>query len=235
VGVPKTLRIIVAVPSHDVVPVLWAHDFANLASYSAGVFTANVFRDPEMEFQFGLALQMGTYLHEMRNEVLAAALESGATHLLWIDSDMRFPKESLLRLLGHNKAMVGINYSQRGLPESGRPPDFVAIKDIEGAKKLRTTEVSAGLEKVESLGFGLVLMDLRRLAPKLGERPWFDFARRPGGQLIGEDVFFCQKLTKAGVSIYVDHDLSRECAHIGSFEYRTTHAALREAPSGTDN
>jgi hypothetical protein len=233
---PRYLRIMVATPTHDVVPVMWAYDYANMAAHSVAAFTANVMRDPGVEFEFGLTLVKGTYLHLMRQELLETALQDGATHLLWLDSDMRFPKEALLRLLGHNKAIVGINYSQRGMPESG-PPDFVAIKSVEDGVKLRTTPLSVGLEKVEAIGFGLVLMDLRRIGPKLGDKPWFDFTwRKVGGGLIGEDVYFCRKVGAAGVSIYVDHDLSRDCAHIGSFEFRTDSvAALREVNRGADN
>lgn len=230
------LRIMVATPSHDTVPVMWAYDYASMAAHSTAAFTANLLEHPESVFEFGLTMVQGTYLHVMRQELMEGALATRASHVLWIDSDMRFPKNALLRLLAHNKAMVGINYSQRGISANGTAPDFVAVKSVEPGQKLRTSPLSVGLEEVEAIGFGLVLMDMRRVGPALGERPWFDFGRRPDGGLIGEDVYFCQKLRAAGVPIHVDHDLSRECAHIGQFEYRTDHVAtLRETASGTDN
>jgi len=33
-------------------------------------------------------------------------------------------------------------------------------------------------------------------------------------------VDFCLKAKKAGLEIWVDHDLSKECAHIGRLEYK---------------
>ena len=32
----------------------------------------------------------------------------------------------------------------------------------------------------------------------------------------GEDVYFCQKLSEAGVKLYVDHDVSQRIRHIGT-------------------
>ena len=39
-------------------------------------------------------------------------------------------------------------------------------------------------------------------------------------------MYFCRLLQKAGVPIYVDHDLSKECGHLGSFDFRLDHAQL---------
>jgi hypothetical protein len=35
----------------------------------------------------------------------------------------------------------------------------------------------------------------------------------------GEDIYFCRKARKAGHKIYLDHDLSKEIAHIGQYEF----------------
>ena len=35
----------------------------------------------------------------------------------------------------------------------------------------------------------------------------------------GEDVYFCQKLVDAGARLYIDHDLSVQVQHIGSYSY----------------
>jgi hypothetical protein len=36
---------------------------------------------------------------------------------------------------------------------------------------------------------------------------------------IGEDIFFCQQVQKAGYQIWCDQELSRETAHIGIFHF----------------
>jgi hypothetical protein len=35
----------------------------------------------------------------------------------------------------------------------------------------------------------------------------------------GEDWNMCEALEKAGVPIYVDHDLSKRIGHVGTFKY----------------
>jgi len=36
----------------------------------------------------------------------------------------------------------------------------------------------------------------------------------------GEDMYFCRKLFAAGEQIFIDHDLSNDCGHVGSLVYR---------------
>lgn len=217
-------RIAVAVPSHSVVPLGFAYDLANLAG-----FTASIVPDDTM---LSLLTNEGTYVHRMRQELLERSLGFDADWLLWLDSDMRFPKDALVRLLAHREAIVGVNYATRKLPVG-----FTALKR-EG-EWLATRESSAGLEEVESLGFGCVLMDLRRVVPALGEPPWFrnDFEPTPDGKLrpVGEDFFFCRRAREGGLRLFVDHDLSKLCAHVGTFDFRPGHAeAWQEGETSFD-
>jgi hypothetical protein len=122
--------------------------------------------------------------------------------------------------------MVGINYAQRGVPS-----DFVAIKTVglgAAGVKLRTTDESTGLEEVEAMGFGMVLMKTSALTgmPDPDEVPWFQNRHLGGEQWMGEDVFFCERFREAGGRIFVDHDLSKECRHVGQFEYTLAHARM---------
>jgi hypothetical protein len=58
-----------------------------------------------------------------------------------------------------------------------------------------------------------------------GGMPLFRYDWIPDrGVWIGEDYSFCQRARESGVRFHVDHDLSKDCAHIGAFEYRTEHA-----------
>jgi len=50
-------------------------------------------------------------------QILAeTALQQGATHLLWIDSDMKFPADMLMTFLRHDKPIIGINAMARSDP-----------------------------------------------------------------------------------------------------------------------
>lgn len=209
-------KIVILVPSHDLCPVTFAADLAQMYMTTAQALQEGV--------NLGLFVLPGTYIHSARQSLLEGAIAEGATHVLFLDSDMRIPPDALINLLAHNKQMVGINYSQRF-----SPPDFVAIKkaDYEGSKseKLVTDDESTGLEEVDAIGFGCVLIRCDALQSLPKKDPWFFFewSSKHRRQQVGEDVWFCRLVKKVGVTIYVDHDLSKRCRHIGSFEYTTAH------------
>ena len=83
-------------------------------------------------------------LPQNRDLLVKAGQESGATHCKWFDDDMRFPKDSILRLLEHDKEIVCANYRFRT-----RPKQFVSY--TKGKGYIRTTKKSRGLEKVTGI------------------------------------------------------------------------------------
>lgn len=198
------MQIVIAVPSHDTVPARFANDLAQLCAHSASTLPGAV----------ELLFLIGTYIHDAREQLAEAALQCGASHVLWMDSDMRFPRDALLRLLQRDVPMVGINYTTR-VP----PAVFVAKSN---GSRVRTLRGSIGLEEVDAIGFGLVLMRSEVITRTLAlGAPLFRYdwiAER--GRLLGEDYSFCGRARAAGFPIHVDHDLSKECAHIGQWEYR---------------
>jgi hypothetical protein len=207
----------VLVPTHSHCPALFAYDLASMYA-----FTATNAPDGTT---LGLSFNVGTYVHSARWDLLKAAQEVNATYLCWLDSDMRFPRDALLRLLAHDKDVVGINYCTRGLP-----PHFVAIRKIgQGGTNVPTHEDSTGLERVEALGMGLVVIKgevLKRLPTDGPPWFWFDWFN---GRMVGEDVYFFRLLRDLGIEVYIDHDLSKECRHIGDFEYATHHVDAWDA------
>lgn len=213
-------KIAIALPTHDMVPARFMFDLANLVAYTTAKFQHGE--------EFGINMIAGTYVHSARQKLLAMLLVQGVTDILWLDSDMSFPRDALLRLLNHRQDVVGINYAKRDAP-----PEYVAFKHVDfehgNSMKLATTTESTGLETVDAMGFGMVLM---RTAPLISlpdprEKPWFFFEWLPGGRQVGEDVYFCRILREQlGLELMVDHDLSKECAHIGQFPYRLEHVGL---------
>ena len=214
------LNIQILMPTHDHNPALFTFD-----ALSLGIYTAMAL-PPDEGHTLGTMMVPGTYVHRARQELAELALKGGATHMLWLDSDMRVPREALVKLLNHDKQVVGINYSKRSVDA-----DFTAIKHVpvdekDIGLKCITRESSTGLEEVDAIGFGCVLMKAAAFnkLPDPKRKPWFWFDMVNGGNHVGEDVYFCDLLRKSGVKIYVDHDLSKECSHIGNFEYRCRHA-----------
>lgn len=223
-------KVAVCMPAHDQMPSYTAYDLAGMLMHSGATLVG-----PGGIDSLGLNFVSGTYVHRAREELAEVATQAGADFILWVDSDMRFPRDALARLLLHGEDMVGINYSKRGLP-----PEYVAVKDVgwnegEIGEPCVTGPDSEGLEKVEAIGFGLVLMRTHIFAQLADEKPWFWYEDGDNGH-VGEDVYFCRLVNEAGFDIYVDHDLSKECSHIGTFEYETSDVAtVRDAIEAEDD
>lgn len=214
------MNLAICVPSHNSVSALFAHDLAQLVGFTsvkggaAGAIEG-----------IGLFFSTGTLIHRSRENLLRSAMQSGADYILWLDSDMRFPADTALRLLSRNVEAVGVNASTRKLP-----PSFTAVKTIPEkgqAILLETTEASTGVEEVDACGFGVFLIKtdrLKRIIEARGEEPLFQTPYEASrGGFVGEDIFFCRLLRQHGGTIHVDHDLSKEIGHEGTFEYRTMH------------
>ena len=61
-------------------------------------------------------------------------------------------------------------------------------------------------------------------------RPWFTHGLNAEGGDIGEDIMFCRALRAAGHQIFIDHDVSKEVGHVGTYTYRTIADAVVEVP-----
>jgi len=212
--------VMVAVPCGENVTADFARSLALMMGYSAVKLVAENIARIRVRFM------KNTYIDAARFKLVQEAANAGCSHMLWLDSDMKFPKETLEHLLQRNKLIVGANYSTRlGAP---RPVTFkhVDVTDQGGHVYCYTTPESTGLEQVDALGFGCVLVDMEvfyaKIKPPFFKVTWDD----KGVSMTGEDVHFCQLARAAGVDIFVDHDLSQAIEHGGFFSFKNEHAAL---------
>lgn len=202
------MRLAIGGPTRDMIPAAFAVDVAQLYAYTRehGPWGRDV----------TVGFVASTYIHVGREWFLEAALKQGATHVLYLDTDMSFPREAAILLAGHNQPVVGCNYVVR--QASGL---FTAQR---GEARIPTTDASTGLEAVDALGFGVLFM--RTDVVKSLARPWFRHGLNAAGGDVGEDIMFCRAVRAAGVPIYVDHDLSKDVGHIGQRTYTYTDAPL---------
>jgi len=167
----------------------------------------------------------GTLLPQMRNSIAEEAIRMECTHVLWVDSDMMFPADSLERLLRHDVPVVGCNYSQRKRPAK---PTAARIDETGTRVWVYGDGGHTGVEPVTFLGHGLCLVEtaVYEALPK----PWYMLGWSKERQtVIGEDVFFCAAAARIGAPPHVDHDLSREVVHIGDHDY-TMADAIADLP-----
>lgn len=219
------MRVGVCIPSFD-------HWWGWFGYDLAGLFMHTTRQRPEIELLRFMAT--GTWLPQLREKAVQAALRNQCDWVLFLDTDMRFPADALLQLLAHEKAVVAANYTTR------KPPFHPVSVSSLGADQRRvyTEADSAGLEKVAATGMGVMLIhqEVLRAIPK--PRFMMGFSK-DDDEHVGEDLYFCQQITRAGWDIHIDHTLSHQVTHIGVVEFEAAHAvstrnsAQAKAASGT--
>jgi hypothetical protein len=149
-------------------------------------------------------------LPDSRNKIAAAAFEHGSEWLLFLDSDMVFPADTLDRLLAHERPMVGATYCRRVHPFGliGDP-----LEDAQGP-----------LRRMARMPTGCLLVHADIFASL--ERPWFAFGSAPDGTAVSEDFVFCERVRAAGWDIWCDLALSDSLGHIGQVIVTPRTAAL---------
>ena len=201
--------IAVCTPARDMVHTMYSYDLVNMVSYH----TINT------NDAVSLKISQGTLIANQRAELSLDAMAEGCTHILFIDSDMRFPQDMIERLLKHDLDIVATNCARRRMPTG---PTAQLYKENGERELVWTMPESTGLQEVGSVGMG-VMMIKREVFEALAE-PWFETPWRMDKRgYIGEDVFFCQKAAAAGFKIWIDHDVSKEIGHIGTFEFKHDH------------
>lgn len=189
-------RVMICVPSQGLWRAQMGQCHSQIAAMSALYRVLHGFND-----------EANCRVHAARNSIVRRAMAADATHILWMDSDMTAPDNSLLRLLSHDKDIVGAGYKMRSAPYTmlGR---------------LKPPEKHSGLGEAKWLpgGFMLVKMSVYSKVPSPWYRETYDEALKsedhPDGD-IGEDINFCHYATNAGFHIWCDLDLSDQMGHVG--------------------
>jgi hypothetical protein len=205
------MKIAICVPCRDNVLAGFAFDLARLCAYEA--------KRGKNEIQL---LQMpGTLIFTQREKLADEAMEWGADAVLWIDSDMRFPANTVEILLARDVPLIGVNATTRREPIMPTAMNLKIDKSDPGAVKQVWTKIESrgksGIEQVTAVGFGVTLV--RSEVFKKIPKPWHDIIWTDHGNVIGEDVTFCVRCLENDVPVFVDHDLSMHIGHIGVKTY----------------
>jgi len=186
--------ILIATPTRDTVTAGFAADLVKLCR-----------RHPDARF----AAALGIYIANLRQSCVSVAQQVGASHILFLDSDMRFPEDTLERLLAADVDIVAANYVQRTMPEW-----WVARRNGSTLSSVGRT----GLEPVASVGCGVMLIRMT-VFDRIRRRPWFSTPYDDAiHDHLGEDLYFCREAQGAGFEVWIDHDLSQAVRHQGMVE-----------------
>jgi len=207
-------KVVVLLPCRDMVHAAFAHSLA----LAVKVFCEQA---PKGD-QITVLTTYGTVIAKQRQELVRAAQKLGATHAIWLDSDMTFPPDTFLRLLDAGVQVVGCNYSRRKVPLGGT----TFRKDGDGkATPISCDPSQVGLMEVDGMGFGVVMTEMR-VFDQFPEPHFASPYNTATDRFLGEDIFFCIAARAAGVRLFTDLDLSSEVGHLGThcFTLEDAHA-----------
>lgn len=167
------------------------------------------------QIQFSIKNEVGSDLTKIRQSILDYALEQGFDFVLMIDTDQTFPSNLLYRMLHWKVPIVACNIPIKAIPS--QPTARTFNPNFPGGDVVYSDPGKHGLEKVWRVGTGVILLDcdlLRRV-------PWPHFNAGWDLQLKerkGEDWSLLDNIERhTGELPYIDHDLSREVGHRGTF------------------
>jgi len=209
-------QVSIAVPVAESVPVVTFQTVLALVNYAAmnGVEIRHI------------GVTHRQLIDDARNGLAEAFLASDTEWMLWLDSDMTFPKETLTELFKvaeekNAKMVTGIYYQRRGenLPvlwSRGEETEHAGLSGVENQRAKVNKYVGAFAFpnpnkkdpfKVHAAGFGCVLV--HRSVFEVLDRPWFKFL--PG--VCSEDFYFFVNAKEAGFDLWATPNL--DLGHIG--------------------
>lgn len=171
----------------------------------------------------------GSILPNLRLAGLKDAKAIDATHILWLDSDHEFPSTLLNDLLKHKKDVVAANCAIKAMPSMPTARAFNP-EDPKG-DPVYTDWNSHGLEKVWRIGTGIMLMS-KRAYMQVPHSAFGMIYNESSDSYRGEDWGLCEALEKTGCPIFIDHDVSNACSHIGNFKYTHDYVGQVQMPEG---
>ena len=167
------------------------------------------------------AISCSSLIYTARNKLLEDAVKNGADRILWFDSDMDFPPDTMLRLaadMDEGKEFVSGLYFKRRAPIQPVIYENVGYYHntmSDGSESVTPVAITMddyprdSMFEIEAAGFGCVMhsVDLaRRIMEKFGApfSPILGF---------GEDLSFCKRAKDVGATLWCDSRI--KLGHIG--------------------
>jgi len=164
--------------------------------------------------------EASSLIYDSRNKLARAAIEADVDRVLWLDSDMEFEPDLMIRLnnrIEEGRDFVSGLYMSRKKPI--RPVIFkdIHVEDTPAGKKAVVPSYEDYPEneifEVEACGFGAV-MTTGKLLRDVTEKYGLPFTPVMG---YGEDIAFCFRARELGYKVWCDSSI--ELGHIGTKTY----------------
>jgi hypothetical protein len=135
-------RIMICIPSGRTWEARTATAVAGLVGFSV-----------QQGLSIGIINLEGSMITKQRNDLVESARKHGADYILFIDSDLTFPPDTLVRLLAHKKDVVGATYNKR-------VPPYETLGRLKGPPPSDEELRKGGLRQAELLPGGMVLVKM---------------------------------------------------------------------------
>ena len=208
----KRLKVMVGIPNLGA----WTSQFGMSLTAMVGYFNENGvpgYRKQELNF----CSIRGSILPQMRWDIIERAGENNCTHLLFVDCDQTFPRETLHRMLLQGKDVLGANIAVKKIPSAPTARAFME-EDPERGVPIYTPEGSNEIQKAWRVGTGILLLSAKAFKAVLPESLEIHWQAKYK-KFQGEDWGLIGGLEAAGFEIWVDHGLSNRVGHIGDYSY----------------
>lgn len=191
-------KILIAIPSMDFVA----------AGFAASLATLRKVGETKISFI------CSSLVYDARNKLAAQAIQLDTDYILWLDSDMTFEPDTLVKLIKdieESKDKIDIVsglYFRRSSPYT--PVAFETFDVVDGEAKFEhySGELT-GLHEVGGVGFGCLLMSTQVVFDVFGK---YGDCFSPIAK-VGEDLSFLWRAAQLGYKTYLDCDV--KCGHIG--------------------
>ena len=206
------MKTLIAIPCMDQCPVEFAQSYAAL----------------DKPGECGYVMLKGSLIYESRNKIAKEAISQQADYIMWFDSDMVLPKDTIPRMIKHMEEgcdIVSGLYFRRAVPFS--PVLFKNYKE-EGENIVWDNYDDYPKEsffEIAGCGFGCVMMKTEILLDLvLNYQNWFMPLKN-----CGEDLSFCYRAKELGYKIYCDSTI--KCGHVA---HLIIDESVWETMGGTD-
>jgi len=171
-------------------------------------------------------------VNRARNSCAAKFLAGDATHLMFVDADIHFNPTDIVKLVAHDKDIVGGIYPQKTLP-----PKMV-VNTLDNAR------TEGDLIEVGTLGTGFMLIKrgvfehmidagTQKYTDAIGlskaednhQYDFFNCTIDSQGRYLTEDWSFCRKWRELGGTIWADTTIA--LAHVGYYRFQPDMEAIK--------
>ncbi len=152
----------------------------------------------------------GMSVAEARTSSIKKALAEGYSFIQWIDDDMIFPKNVLVKLVSHEADIVGGFYYRKYEPLESCGMHEYKVKGIKVPRPIKDFKIGDIIHNTLVLPSGCTLINLD-IFSKI-EEPWYRTVTITGAPAITEDTYFCQKARLAGYDVITDTGV--QCIHV---------------------